>query len=370
MRFPRILPIASAVILAALAGAGCGGSLPGTDLPPARYLMPALEFPSLRDYRGVLDCRFRNSGMDQAKLGGLAHDQQIDFICLGDEARRGSTDFGISGFTEQVLFIAGASFPAGSGGGAIVAINLRDPVSPGSSTSELIGQIHGQGALALASNPARFASPGDYALADGIEIYNQRSEWDAQNATMMYLRAVFHTSDRLFETLDARPGANLALYDRMASGAQVTLAAGIGAPEAMNVMGAKVGTFQQWMQVYTTHVLAPEREIDPIVDALKHGHSYVAFDFLKYVPSFAFFAQSGDRRTMMGDQVALETGMKLEVELPSPADRIVIYRNGDSVASAEDVAKFEWAPGSPGAYRVEAYLRGCPWIYSNPVYLR
>lgn len=366
--FLRWRALAAAVAL--VVAAGCGGSLPGTDLPPARYVMPALEFPGLRDYRGLLNCKFRNSGLDQARLGELAHNQQIDFICLGDEATRGTGDYGISGFTEQVLFIAGGSFPVGNTGAAIVGINLREPIDAGRSTADLIGQIHSQGALALAANPSRFAAPADYALADAIEIYNQRSAWDAQSGSSMYLRSIFFTSDRLFARLDTRPDANLGLYDRMASGSQVTLAAGIGAPEQMPVMGTRVGTFEQWMQVYTTHVLARERQIDPIVDALKHGHSYVTFDFLKYVPSFAFFAESGGRKVMMGDEAAMAPGLKIKLEMPSPADKVVIYRNGDPVASADNVSNFEWAPQSQGEYRAEAYLRGCPWIYSNPVYLR
>lgn len=365
---PRWLVVAAA--FAVMAATGCSGSLPGTELPPGRDVLPALEFPELRDYRGVLNCKFSNTGIDQARLADLAHDQQIDFICLGDEAKSGSEDFGISGFTQQVLFIAGASFPVGNRGAEIVAINLRDPIDAGRSATDLIGQIHSQRALALAANPSRFSAPADYALADAIEIFDQRSVWDAQSGSSMYLRSIFLTADRLFAGLDTRPDENLALYDRMAGGAPVTLAAGIGAPEQMSVMGAKVGTFEQWMQVYTTHVLAPERQIDPVVDALKHGHSYVAFDFLKYVPVFAFFAQSGDRKALMGDEIAMASGLKLRVEMPSPADKVVIYRNGEAVASAQSVSSFEFAPQAPGAYRMEAYLRGCPWIYSNPVYLR
>lgn len=350
--------------------AGCGGSLPATELPMGRQVAPALEFPELRDYRGVIDCKMKASGFDQSKLADTATAAQIDFVVLADYASGASPDFGIAGFTGQVLFIPGASFKVGNNGAEIAAINLQRPIDAGRATGDIIGQIHEQGALAFAVNPTRFASPDQYALADAIEIFNQRSAWDAQGGLGRYLRAAFFTGQHLFAGLDMRPDANLAVYDRMAGGARVTLLAGVGAPPRMPVMGAKVGTYEQIFQVFTTHILAPERQVDPIVDALRHGHAYVSFDLLGYVGSFAFFAQSGDRKVMMGDEIAMTPGLKLRVEMPAAADKVVIIHNGAEAASAEDVSIFEYAPTSAGAYRVEAYRQGRPWIYSNPVYVR
>jgi hypothetical protein len=358
------------MICVTCAGAGCGGSLPGTDLPMARTVSPALEFPELRDYRGEIDCKMKQSGFDEAKLGELARNLQIDFIFLGDYAKGAASDFGIAGFTEQVLFIPGASFRIGNRGAEIVAMNLLHPIDAGRAPGDIIGQIHEQGGLALAANPAAFTSPDEYSLADAIEIYNQRSAWDARSSWSRYLRAVFSTGGRLFTGLDLRPDANLAIYDRMASGARVAMTAGVGAAPEMPVLGTKVGTYEQIFQVFTTHILAHERQTDPIVDALRHGHAYVSFDLLGYVENFAFFAQSGERKVMMGDEVAIAPGLKLRVEMAAVADRIVILDNGAEVASAENVANFEYAPAGAGAYRVEAYREGCPWIYSNPIYVR
>ena len=127
---------------------------------------------------------------------------------------------------------------------------------------------------------------------------------------------------------------------------------------------------EQLFETYTTHILTTERQIDPIVDALKHGHSYVSFDFLGYVPSFAFFAQAADRKIMMGDEVSMAAGLKLKVETPATADKIVIIGDGAEVASADNVSTFEFTPTAAGAYRVEAFRGGHPWIYSNPIYVR
>lgn len=343
----------------------CGGSLPSTDLPSGREVAPALEFPALRDYRGIVDCKMRQSGLEQSKLAAIARMAQIDFIFLGDYARKNSTDFGIGGFTSGVLFFPGASYKIGSNGAEIVALNLQHPIDE---SGDLVGQIHDQHALALAANLAAFSSPDQYALADAVEIYNVDHAWHARSSLGNYLRAVFFGADHFFAGLDALPD-DVTIYDRI-SGARVALVAGVGAAPNMNVMGAHVGTFEQIFQIYTTHILATERQADPMMDALKHGHAYVSFDFLGYVPNFAFYAQTGDRKVMMGDEVAMTPGMKLKVEMPIPADKVVILGNGSEFASATNASTFDFDVAGPGVYRVEAYRGGHPWIYSNPIYVR
>jgi hypothetical protein len=156
----------------------------------------------------------------------------------------------------------------------------------------------------------------------------------------------------------------------MASGARVTLTAGHGPPDEMTVLGSKVGTLPQLFLFYTTHLLAPERNQEPLLEALKLGHSYVSFDFLGYVGEFSFFAQNGETKTIMGDEVQNAPGLSLKAELPDQAERIVIYQNGVEVGSATNTADFQYVPKGPGTYRIEAYRNGHIWILSNPVYVR
>lgn len=356
----RALLVAFGICLAL----GCGGSLPSTELPSEREVAPALEFPELRDYRGVVDCKMRASGYDQSKLADLASAAQIDFIFLGDTAQN-STDFGIGGFTSNVLFFPGASYRAGNNGAEILALNIQHPLD---ASHDLITQIHDQGGLALAANLAGFSSPDQYALADSVEIYNLDRAWHASSSASLYLRAVFFGADHFFTNLDT-VSDDVPIYDRI-SGARVGLVAGVSAAPNITVMGTHVGTFEQIFQIFTTHIIAKERQADPMIDALKHGHAYVAFDVLGYVPNFMFFAQSGERKVMLGDEIAMAPGLKLKVEMPAVADKVVILVNGSEVSSGENVSTFEYAPTGPGVYRVEAYRRDHPWIYSNPIYVR
>jgi hypothetical protein len=357
---------------AALMIAGCSAPLPSTELPPARFISAAPEFPGFHDYRGIIDLPIKASGMDQAEIAELAKTAQIDFIFLADRVHPGEgeseSDFGIGGFTDDILFIPGGAFEVG--GSEIIGVNIHEPINPGLAPNDLISAIHDQGGLAIAGDPAKFASPADYATADAMEVYIQHSAWTAQNPTALYLRAIFLGADHFLSGLDIRPDANLALYDRMTSGARVPMLAGMGAPGNMNVLGAKVGTIPQLFLFCTTHLIARGRDSEPMLEALRLGHSYASFDYLGYVGAFAFFARVGETTTMMGDEVQLAPGLALKTELPAAADRIAMYQNGAEVASADNASTLEFAPKSAGAYRIEAYRGGKLWIVSNPVYLR
>ena len=358
----------SFLTIAALTVISCSSPLPTTELPPARYIEVVPEFPGFHDYRGIVDLPIKASGMDESGIADLAKTSQIDFIFLADPVEPGDTDFGIAGFTNDILFISGGAFEVG--GSEIIGVNLREPIKPNLTPNDLISAIHDQGGLAIAADPARFTSSEAYALADGMEVYSQRSAWLAQSSTTLYLRAIFFSTDRFLAGLDIRPDANLALYDRMTAGARVTMLAGTGAPDNLNVLGAKVGTLPQLFLFCTTHLLARERDTAPILEALRLGHSYASFDYLGYVGAFTFFARAGDTTTMMGDEVRLAPGLTLKTELPAPADRIAMYQNGAEVTSADNASTLEFAPKSPGAYRIEAYRNGKLWILSNPVYVR
>ena len=287
----------------------------------------APEFPGFHDYRGIVDLPIKASGMDQSGIADLAKTSQIDFIFLADRVQPGDTDFGIAGFTSDILFIAGGAFEVG--GSQIIGVNLHEPIKPNLTPNDLIAAIHDQGGLAIAADPAKFASSEDYALADAMEVYNARSAWLAQSPTTLYFRAIFFGTDHFLAGLDLRPDANLATLrsddDRRAR----RDARGLGAPDNLNVLGAKVGTLPQLFLFCTTHLIARERDTAPILEALRLGHSYVSFDYLGYVGAFAFFARVGDTTTMMGDEVHLAPGLTLKTELPAPADRIAMYQNGD-----------------------------------------
>jgi hypothetical protein len=116
-----------------------------------------------------------------------------------------------------------------------------------------------------------------------------------------------------------------------------------------------------------THALVDEplaRELEAdrarVYGALRAGRCYIANDQVADARGFAF--------SRMGEELAFEPGLVLHVRTPQAAD-IRLLRDG-AVAAQASASELEHAVEQPGVYRVEAELRGRPWIYSNPVYVR
>src|SRR5262249_39124511 len=107
----------------------------------------------------------------------------------------------------------------------------------------------------------------------------------------------------------------------------------------------------------STHVLAPKLDEGAIRRALKAGHAYVAHAWMCDATGFRFVATgAGDKQiAIMGDAVKLVDGLKLSARLPAPA-LVRLLCHGEEVARSTGNADFDFAPKSPGAYRLEAWL--------------
>jgi hypothetical protein len=71
----------------------------------------------------------------------------------------------------------------------------------------------------------------------------------------------------------------------------------------------------------------------------------------------------------MGDEVHGGAPVEFRVKSPIPAD-IVLLRNGLAEAAADGRELEFTADGTPGVYRVEAKVKGRPWLFTNHIYVR
>jgi hypothetical protein len=124
-----------------------------------------------------------------------------------------------------------------------------------------------------------------------------------------------------------------------------------------------------------THVLAPKLDEPAIRAALKAGHAFVSHDWMGDATGFRFVARDGrgKRMAIMGDEVKLADGLKLEANLPLPA-YVRLLRYGKEVAAFRDKAVVEYAVKEVGVYRLEAWLELDgelrPWVFANALYVR
>jgi len=138
--------------------------------------------------------------------------------------------------------------------------------------------------------------------------------------------------------------------------------------------------YERTARFVNTHLLAKELSEPALIDALRQGRAFVAFNMLADASGFAFVARSGGLQATMGDQIVLAPDLKLLAETPLPC-LFTLFRNGKKVAESEGKT-FEYAVTAPGKYRIQAFLSVpgemcvtgesfhkdmAPWIIANPI---
>lgn len=129
-----------------------------------------------------------------------------------------------------------------------------------------------------------------------------------------------------------------------------------------------------------THLLASELSEPALLDAIRAGRAFIAFNMIADAQGFAYIAEGGGKRVTMGESIALAPGLKLRAEAPLPC-HFTLIRGGKKVAS-QDGNTFEYEITEPGKYRLEAALpmpgemaiagedmqnNMAPWIITNPI---
>jgi hypothetical protein len=143
--------------------------------------------------------------------------------------------------------------------------------------------------------------------------------------------------------------------------------------DGRNRIALLLDPYEESFEAVTTHVLLPAGETvtaESLIDALKRGSAYIAFEKIGDPTGFTFHAEQGGRIHPMGSRVGV--GARLLVQSPVPA-RFEVILDGRSFKSLEG-RRFTIPADQPGVYRVEVHplnpprlLRDKPWIISNPI---
>jgi hypothetical protein len=170
----------------------------------------------------------------------------------------------------------------------------------------------------------------------------------------------------------------LAWWDRLNMAGRRTF--GVGGVDAhafiRQTFWGKVEVFPyRWMfGTLTNYVILPERlPLDPaaaihtILDALANGRSYFVNRLDGDCPDLTFHAVRGAERWHPGDTASLHGGpLTFVADVGCDAEVHLIH---DGRILARGLRILRHSVILPGVYRLEAYRRGMPWLYTNPVYV-
>lgn len=110
-----------------------------------------------------------------------------------------------------------------------------------------------------------------------------------------------------------------------------------------------------------------------VIEAFRKGNSFVGYDLPAPTKGFRFYAQGRNQTAIMGDEIAIDSSVTLQIRLPEPVECRLVH-NGKVTQTWFDQDICTYTTKQPGYYRVECYInywgRKRAWIFSNPIYLR
>jgi len=222
----------------------------------------------------------------------------------------------------------------------------------------------------------------------GLEVFNMfESAKEAQN-TFAWINWIYHQftyEDLFFFHMLELDDSRFRTWDRTSSRRHL---AGVGGNDAHQnlgltlqttsgdrLFGIQVDPYLLSFRFLTNHLFVPETAKltqETVLDALRKGSSYIAFERIADPTGFSFHAEWENQAFSMGEDVPVGSHLVVQSPLPSLFRVIHMGRVYEELEGRQFVLRAE----EPGTYRVEVYpvappslLRDTPWIISNPIYV-
>jgi hypothetical protein len=308
----------------------------------------------LLDLRGAVHVHTRvshDSHGDPGQLIDGAHDAGIAFVALTEHPYRARLR-PARGVVEGVLLIPG--WEVRCAGASLLAIGVDRRAQLPHDPEQLVAEIHRRGGLAFVGHleASELADPERYAAAapDGIEIANMHAAALEVSGRLALGELLLPAAWAMRPLLHA-PTGNLSRFSRLSS--VRALVGGVDAHAKFRALGPLGGTLDRYRDVFrlvTTHVLARERSAAGVLEALREGRSYVAFEGIAPVSHF------GVSRTAEGYAVQAPEVARL--------DLVCAGATAASVTAAEAVLA---APADADRCHVEAWLGERLWVITSPL---
>lgn len=231
---------------------------------------------------------------------------------------------------------------------------------------------------------------------DGMEVLNFKSiaqkSWKEAKLSTIWSILYYPFNPRLaLIRLYNEPTAEIAIFDQLSQLKKVNFFMGTEAT-------ARAIPFADWLikfpsyemsfniasqHVFLTSELTGEitNDSQKILEALKKGRSYIAFDALGDATGFESYIIDHRKKILSGDEIAFNSKLRLYYKLPAeplPFYEVVLIKNGQRM---NHLNTFEglFTIDSPGVYRLQVRLsptfplpdatKWISWIYTNNFYV-
>ncbi len=329
-----------------------------------------------REYVGVIHLHTTASDGwgDFEKVVRCAQRAKLDFLIITDHDVLTHRDR--EGWYDNLLVLVGEEISPPRA--HYLALNIKEPIPPSSDPQVYIEEVNKQGGFGFVVHPyhkeAKFPFLPPHPWEDfpryqgfqGIEIWSFMYDW-VKKAN--YLNLPYFMLFPLRQ-LTGPPPRLLREWDALTQRRKVV---GIGGLDTHgnSLFPIPVLSYLFTFRALRVHIWSDkwegkfDRDAKKVYRALREGHSFVALDLLGDSRGFGFFTSRGE---IPGCEVKLNNSLRFQIRSPLNA-RFHLLRNGKilrRIWGKHATLKVE----EEGVYRVEGYIRGKPWLFTNPIWVR
>jgi hypothetical protein len=314
--------------------------------PDAR---PAAEW---LDLRGAVHVHTRASHDSAGRIGELidaAHAAGIAWIAFTEHTRNARHP-PARGRVEGVTLIPGWEISAA--GGSILALGIEDASALPRDPAALVSAIHARGGAAFVGHVERSAlvTPAAFEVlgADGIELVNLHAAAESARVRLA-LGGLLLPARWALRPLLRAPHVNLELWASLPTAHAIV--GGVDAHAKFRALGPLGGTLDRYrdtLRLLTTHVLARDTSAEAILEALRAGRSYVAFEGLAPVDHLETEVVAGG----------------VHVRAPRTAELALVCDGERSDSASGTQARLRVPPGARHCH-VQVWLGAHLWIATS-----
>jgi len=335
-----------------------------------------------------LHSNFSDGSLPIEEIAAIASRKKINFLLFSDHNTLEPRRLGLEGWKEDVLVLIGCEINDADDRNHYLAFLIDREIDPKMSAEEYVAHIWSMGGFGIIAHPAEKRNFSDayppYPWTawnakgfDGIEIWNQLSEWMEGLTRLNMLWRIWHPLRSIrfpvWETLQR--------WDQLNRERRITGIGGIDVhafPFRIGFISIEIYPYKVQFRSIRTHVLTsrplinergeklPWREAESVVfEALKQGRCFVVNYSVGDGRGFRFWGEQNNRVYQMGDRWCSKGTITFRAVTPLTG-KIHLLRDGKRVCRAKG-KELVCSGDQPGVYRVEVFRKNRGWIYSNPM---
>jgi hypothetical protein len=305
----------------------------------------------------------------------------LDFLFFSDHMTLRSLHLGLEGWHDKTFVLIGYEIHDKTNINHYLAFNIDQVLSGELSPREYVREIKRQGGLGIIAHPDESRelpqfppypwTAWDVEGFDGIEIWNQMSEW-MEGINKLNLLKMFVSPRRY---LTSPTPKILKIWDELNKQRKVCGISGVD----VHAHPYKIGPFTflifpykvQFQSLRVHLVLKKPLSSDnqsakrQIIDAIRGCHLFISNYRWGDARGFSFHAENQGRLYRVGDSISSSGRASLLVRAPQKCD-IRLLCDGSIVKEAKGNA-LEYSADGRGMYRVEAYMGKKGWVFSNHI---